>query len=193
MAAAEKEVNEKVKKEVETVTMTDGRKVDFAGKRKLLKETIIEDGVVAVRLDFRNGETRTWIIPEELKDRCAGHGAEQKLGDETAGVDDVDDMVLAVDELIGRLDKGEWLTKREGGGMAGTSILLRALMEFSGRTAEQVKAFLTGKSQAEKLALRNSPKVKPIVERLEAEKAAKGSKVDTAALESGLEAFAAAE
>jgi hypothetical protein len=182
MAAAENEVSTQVKKEVEVVSMSDGRKVEFAGKRKLLKETIIEGNDVAVRLDFRNGETRTWYIPEALRNRCAGHGAEQKLGDETAGVEDVDDMTLAVDELIGRLDKGEWTTKREGGGMAGTSVLLRALVEFSGRTAEQVKEFLTGKSQAEKLALRNSPKVKPIVERLEAEKLSKAAKVDTSAL-----------
>ena len=181
MAAVEKEVASKI---VETVTMQDGRSVEFAGKRKLLKETIIEGDSVAVRLDFRNGETRTWTVPKDLVLRCAGHGAEQKLGDETAGTEDVDDMVLAVDELIARLNKGPdfWITKREGGGMAGTSVLLRALVEFSGRTSEQVKEFLSGKTQAEKLALRNSPKVKPIVERLEAEKAAKGAKVDTDAL-----------
>jgi hypothetical protein len=39
MAAAEKEV--KAKTEVETVTMTDGRQVEFAGKRKMVKETLI--------------------------------------------------------------------------------------------------------------------------------------------------------
>lgn len=179
MSAVEKEV---VAKTVETVTLTDGRQVDFAGKRKMLKETIIEGDTVAVRLDFRNGATRTFVLPPELILRFAGHGAEQKYGDETAGVDDVDDMVMAVDDLDSRIQKGEWSIKREGGGMAGTSVLLRALMEFSGRTQEQVKEFLSGKSQAEKLALRNSPKVKPIVERLEAEKASRAAKVDTDAL-----------
>ena len=182
MSAVEKEVSDKVMSVVETVTLSDGRKVDFVGKRKMLKETLIENGQVSIRLDFRNGETRTYSIPQDLILRFAGHGAEQKYGDETAGVDDIDDMVLAVDDLDGRIQKGEWSIKREGGGMAGTSVLLRALMEFSGRTAEQVKEFLGSKSQAEKLALRNSPKVKPIVERLESEKAAKGSKVDTEAL-----------
>ena len=96
-------------------------------------------------------------------------------------------MQLAVEDLISRLDKNEWSIRREGGGMGGTSILLKALMEFSAsqgnaRTVEQVKEFLKTKSQAEKLGLRNSAKLKPIVERLEAEKASKGTKVDTDAL-----------
>ena len=179
MSAVEKEVVAKV---AETVTMKDGRSVDFAGKRKMLKETIIEDGTVKVRFDFRNGETRTTTIPQELILKFAGHGAEQKYGDETAGVDDVDDMVLAIDDLDGRIQNLEWSVKREGGGMAGTSVLLRALIEFSGRSQEQVKEFLKSKTQAEKLALRKSAKVKPIVERLESEKLSKGAKIDTDAL-----------
>src|SRR5277367_113475 len=118
----------KAKKEpspVETVQMADGRSVDFVGKRKLIKESIIDGQTVSVRLDFRNGETRLWAIPDALLLQCAGHGAEQKLGDETAGLDEVDDMTIAVDELIDRLNKGEWTTRREGSGFAGTSILLR--------------------------------------------------------------------
>jgi hypothetical protein len=177
----------KAAREVEKVTMSDGREVEFVGKRKLLKETIIEGDGVAVRLDFRNGESILFPIPEAMLFQFAGHGAEQKLGDETAGTEDVDDMVLAVQELVDRLNKGEWSTRREGSGFAGTSVLLRALVEHSGRTVEQVKAFLTGKTQAEKMALRNSPKIKPIVDRLESEKLAKAGKVDTDALLAGLD------
>ena len=189
MSATAEAVTEKVKKQkdVETVVLSDGRSVDFVGKRKMLKETIIEGDTVSVRLDFRNGETRTFTLPGELLLKFAGHGAEQKLGDETAGEEDVDDMCLAVDDLIDRLNKGEWSMKREGGGMAGTSVLLRALMELSSKTVEQVKEFLKPLTQADKLALRNSPKVKPIVDRLEAEKVSKASKVDTNALLAGLE------
>jgi len=182
MNAAAEEVATATKKEVEAVVMKDGRTVEFVGKRKLLKETLVEGTNVAVRLDFRNGETRTFPIPPDLLLRFAGHGAEQKLGDETAGESDVDDMVLAVDDLIGRLEKGEWSIQRTGGGFAGTSVLMRALMGLSGKTSDAIKAFLTGKSQQEKMALRTSPKLKPIVDRLEAEKASKGAKVDTEAL-----------
>lgn len=172
------------KASAEVVKMTDGREVEFAGKRKLLKESIFnEDGTLqGIRLDFRNGETRFFVIPGALFYRFAAHGAEQKLGDETAGIDDVDDQVLEVDELITRLNNNEWNVKREGGGMAGTSILLKALVEFSGKTVEQIKEFLKSKSQAEKLALRNHPQVKTIIDRIENEKLAKSAKVDTGAL-----------
>lgn len=168
---------------VETVSMSDGRLVDFAGKRKLLKESLITaDGKVQVRLDFRNGETRLFTIPDAMLAKFAAHGAEQKLGDEIAGLDDVGDAVLAIDELIDRLYNGEWGVKREANGMAGTSTLLKALVEHTGKTVEQIKTFLAGKTHAEKVALRNNAKIKPIVERIEAEKAAKKTNVDTDAL-----------
>ena len=174
---------------VETVTMSDGRIVDFAGKRKLLKESsVTAEGKVAVRLDFRNGETRLFTLPDALLNKFAAHGAEQKLGDEIAGLTDTEDCVLAVDELIDRLYNGEWSVKREANGMAGTSVLVRALVEHTGKTVEQIKQFLSGKSQAEKVALRNNPKIKPIVERIEAEKASKKANVDTDAMLGELEA-----
>lgn len=179
----------KTETQVETVTMTDGRVVDFAGKRKLLKESGVNaDGKVQVRLDFRNGETRLFTLPDNLLAKFAAHGAEQKLGDEIAGLTDTEDCVLAVDELIDRLYNGEWSVKREANGMAGTSVLVRALVEHTGKTVEQIKQFLNGKSQAEKVALRNNPKIRPIVERIEAEKASKKANVDTDAMLGELEA-----
>ena len=173
----------KAKPEVQTVQMGDGRQVDFVGKRKMLKETIIDGGKVTTRLDFRNGNTILFPVPDELLLQFAGHGAEQKLGDETAGEDDVDDMQLSVEALIERLNRGEWRTVREpGSSMSGTSVLMQAIVELSGKPKEEVKAFLAGKSQAEKLALRNSERLRPIVQRLDSEKAAKNNKVDTSAL-----------
>ena len=178
----------KTETQVETVTMPDGRVVDFAGTRKLLKESsVTADGKVQVRLDFRNGETRLFSIPDALLNKFAAHGAEQKLGDEIAGLTDIEDCILAVDELIDRLYNGEWSIKREANGMAGTSVLVRALVEHTGKTVEQIKQFLSGKSQAEKVALRNNPKIKPIVERIEAEKASKKANVDTDAMLGELE------
>ena len=175
--------------QIETVVMQDGRAVDFAGKRKLLKESIVgDDGSVQIRLDFRNGETRLFTLPGNLVTRFAAHGAEQKLGYEIAGTDDVEDCVLAVDNLIDRLYNGEWSVKRETNGMAGTSVLMRALVEHTGKTVELIKAFLSGKSQAEKVALRNNPKIKPIVDRIEAEKASRKTNVDTDALLGELDA-----
>jgi len=168
---------------IETVTMQDGRVVDFAGKRRLIKTSVIADGKVQVQLDFRNGESRTFTVPDALMLRFAAHGAEQKLGDELAGLTDTDDCVIAIDELIDRLYNGEWGVKREGNGLAGTSILLRALVEHTGKTPEQIKAYLADKDHAQKTALRNNPKIKAIADRLEAEKLAKkGVSVDTDAM-----------
>lgn len=176
----------KPKAEAEKVTMEDGREVEFVGKRKLLKEAILVEGQPpAVRFDFRNGKTRLFIVPAILLAQFAAHGASQKIGDETAGEDDVDDMVLAVDDLVERLNTGEWSAKREGGGFGGVSILMKALIEHSGKSEEQVRAWLKEKTHAEKMALRAHPPVKVIVDRLEAEKAAKAagtSKVDAGAL-----------
>ena len=52
--------------QIETITMEDGRVVDFAGKRKLQKTSIIADGKVQVRLDFRNGQTRLFTVPPAI-------------------------------------------------------------------------------------------------------------------------------
>lgn len=165
----------------QVVKMSDGREVTFVGKRKMLKETFIEEGQVSIRVDFVNGETRTYPLPESLLLRFAGHGAEQKYGDEAAGIVDVEDQILALDDLNERIQRGEWSTQRQGSGMSGTSVLFKALVEaYPNKTQEDLKAFLKTKTQSEKTALRNSAKLKPIVERLEAEKTA--GKVDTEAL-----------
>lgn len=173
---------------IESVKMADGRIVDFPGKRKLQKESFVNpDGSVAVRLDFRNGETRTVRLRNDMMLKYAAHGAEQKLGDEIAGVEDVDDAVIAIDELVSRLDAGEWTQKREAGaGISGTSILLRAIVEVTGKPIEKVKEYLKGKTQAEKMALRESAKFRDVVKRLEAEKESKRQKIDVAPLEEEL-------
>jgi hypothetical protein len=176
-------------REVEVITMEDGRNVEFVGARRMLKESFLprqndlgETIPAFVRLNFRNGRVLNFILPESLFTQFALHGAEQKLGDETAGIEDVDDMVLEVEELIDQLNKGEWSMVREGGGMSGTSVLLKALVELTSKSVEEMKAFLKAKSPKEKLALRASSKIKPTIDRIEAEKAAKNSHVNTDAL-----------
>lgn len=174
-------------RQVETVTMEDGRSVDFAGKKQLKKEYGDKDGNVWARFDFRNGRTVTITLPTDLMLTSAGHGLVQKGGDSTAGVKDLDDAVEAVLQVKENIEKGDWNARVEGSGFAGVSVLAKALMEATQKSAEQVKAFLKTKSQAEKLALRTSGRLRPIIERLEAEKASKGQKVDVAALEAELD------
>lgn len=172
---------------VEAIPMEDGSIVNFTGKRKLVKEAeVTAQGTIKLRLCFRNGAVREEIFTpdSETYAKAAAHGYLQKFGDECAGVNDLDDMVQAIDELLVRVNKGEWTSKREAGsGNSGASVLARALAQVTGKSAEEIKEFLASKSQAEKIALRNNPKVKVVVDQLEAEKLAKkGGGVNSDAL-----------
>ena len=87
----EAEVSAEVKKvktptEVTPVVMSDGRTVNFTGKRKLNKEMNVTGTDVTCTFDFRNGETRQLKLDIDslLLMQFAGHGVLQKVGDETA-------------------------------------------------------------------------------------------------------------
>lgn len=197
----------KSKTEYTTVRMSDGRDAVFAGKRKVNKETVIDEskivqdgdviqfsaGAVSIRMDFRNGETRLLPLPLSLLARFAGHGGEQKFGDELATTADKplseEDMVIAIDDLNTEIQLGKWGKGRAagGGGVSGASIVVQAIMEATGKDLATVKAYLDKKiATTEGLtrqALYASFRVKgtktgQIIERLESEKVAKASKVD---------------
>ena len=75
--------------------------------------------------------------------------------------------------LYARLEGGEWgaeRTRGESNAMAGLSVLAKALVQVSGKTAEAVKSFLKTKTNTEKLALRDNPTLKPVIAELEAKK-----------------------
>ena len=200
------EATTKSKTEYTEVTLTDGRVVQFAGKRKVLKETIVDkskievadgvvqfsEGAISLRIDFRNGETRTLPLPVSLASSASDPMSE-------------DDMVLAIDDLYTTIAKGEWSRTREGGGggVAGASIVLRAIMEINnvGRPENgkpvldiaAVKTYINGllekeaaKPEAERLGRRDFYKAfrNPAtalgkrIKELEDAKAAKSVKVD---------------
>lgn len=181
----------RVPPEVVTVEMSDGRMVPFTGKAKMLKDVDAEAG--KVRFDFRNGETRSFDVEgSTLLLRLACHGASQKIGDETAGEDDVDDMVLAVDSILERLGRGEWgAVRARGDGFAGASIVLRAMAEATGKPIADVKAFFENKLKAAQVrgetltrkdlydsVRKPGTKTGDIIARLENEKKAKAAKFD---------------
>lgn len=164
--------------QVTKVTMDDGREVEFAGKRRMLKSTLKDEasGNISIRLDFVNGETRLFTMPPQLIADFAAHGMAQKYGDVTAGEEDVSKMVALVDDLDETIQSGSWSAVREpGAGISGASILARALAEATGQTMEVIRTFLKAKDAKTKLALRADPKIRPIVDRMEAEKAARAA------------------
>jgi hypothetical protein len=196
----------KSKTEYTAVTMTDGRVVQFPGKQKVSKEVLIdegkiagEDGVVQIeagavslRMDFRNGETRTYPVTLSLLAKAAGHGWSQKLGDELASPADKplseEDMVIATDDLFASLEKGEWgRAKSAGGGVSGASIVIQALMEVTGKDLATVKAFLQSKLDKDENLSRRAlydsfrvagTKTGIVIKRLEEAKLAKTAKLD---------------
>lgn len=155
----------KSKTEYTDVTMTDGRTVAFAGKRKVLKEVLVDEskiavdgdvvqlqaGSVAVRMDFRNGDSRTIELPVSLIAQFAGHGASQKFGDELASsaADPMseDDMVIAIDDLNSVIQAGKWGRSKasSGGSVAGAGIVVSALMEATGKDQQTIKDYLQKK------------------------------------------------
>lgn len=191
----------KAKTEYEDVSMDDGSVVKFAGKRKLNKTvtTDVEGHYVTVRFDFRNGKTLTLDsrkLSEEICLDLLGHGGSQKCGDETAGVEKIEDQVLAVEEMIKRLEEGEWSVERQAGdGFSGASVVIRALVEVTGKTVDDIKSFLNGKLEAakakgEKLSRADlyasfrkpGTKTADVIERLEREERAKNVKGDADAM-----------
>lgn len=187
--------------EYSKVVMEDGRTVEFAASRKTDK-TILEDAggnAIGVRIDFVSGATRTLLFSELsngiLLQSC-GHGISQKAGDNYASVKEVDDMVLAVDEIFTRLRAGDWAAKGEPGDSTnGASIVIKAIMEVTSKDITFVKNFLQGKLDAakargEKLSrqeLYNSfrvptSKTGQVIKRMEEEKLSKSTKADAGAL-----------
>lgn len=141
----------KAKTEYTDVKMDDGRVVKFAGKRQMQRSVILneEEGTVSVQFDLRNGKSFT-ISSGDLSEKVIlttiGHGISQKVGDECAGVKEVDDMALAVEEMIGRLVSGEWTATREASdSFSGASVVIRAICEVSGKSPEEVKVYLQKK------------------------------------------------
>lgn len=134
-------------------------------------------------LEFANGNTLemdTRKLAPSVISHALAHGLKQKLVDAAAisrdpangRAADINVKYHAVNEVFQRLMTGDWNKRREGGGNTG-GLLFRALCEmYEGRkTPEQIKQFLTDKSDKDKAALRKNPKVAEIIERLRAEAA----------------------
>lgn len=165
------------------VDMEDGSVQEFTARQKLIKDSEpMEGGGIKTTLMFPNGAVRVFECnDQDMLMKLAMHGAEQKLGDECAGKAETEDTVLAVEALIDRLNAGEWTKVRQSNGMAGTSVLIQALVEAMGKDVDTIKEFLKDKTQAQKLALRQNAKISPIVQRIEAERAAQ--RADKAAID----------
>ena len=144
----------------------------------------------ALHLKFANGQELAITasqLTNNVMEYAIFHGLKQKLVDaaaisrnpETGRAATVEDKYQAVKTVYDRLLSGQWNATREGGGNAG-GLLAQALCRmYAGRkTAEDIKAFLADKSDAEKTALRKNPRVAAIIEEIRAEQG-KAANIDT--------------
>jgi hypothetical protein len=133
-------------------------------------------------LAFINGETLTIhaaALSDDIRKAAMMHGLKQKLVDaaaisrnpENGRAATVETKFLAVKDVADRLAGGNWNKPREGAGGGVGGLLFQALVRmYEGRkTAEDIKTYLDGKTDAEKAALRKNPRVADIIATIRAE------------------------
>ena len=159
----------------------------------------VENGMFALSLPYgslalecSNGKAaavRLHDLTPEILAQAALHGLKQKLVDaaaisrnpDTGKPASPDDKWAAVMEVYSRITGpgATWNKTREGGAGGSGGLLFRALVRlYPAKTADQLREYLDGKSDAEKTALRKNPKVATVIEEIRAE-TGKAANVDT--------------
>ena len=122
-------------------------------------------------------------LPADMQRMCSLNGLTQKLADKAAkevgtpASEKWEGIMAAWEALL----QNEWTMRSEGQG----SMLLRALCEaYPTRDKGELKATLDGWSNAERNAVSRSSRIKPILDRMQSERA---SDIDADALLSELE------
>lgn len=125
--------------------------------------------------------TASGLLPE-IHHEAIMHGLKQKIGDaaaigrnpETGRSATLADKRAAMRTVIERLQAGHWNAERGEGGAPAGGLLFAALVRlYAGKKSEEdIRAFLAGKSDKEKAALRKNPRVAAIIEEIKAERGA---------------------
>ena len=120
----------------------------------------------------------------DIRHEAMMHGLKQKIGDaaaigrnpETGRSATLADKRAAMRAVIERLQAGSWNAERGEGGAPSGGLLFAALVRmYAGKkTEEDIRAFLAGKDDKQKAALRKNPRVAAIIEEIKAERAANG-------------------
>ena len=144
--------------------------------------TIAED-LDGITLSFANGKTLELVISSlspNIRTYAAAHGLKQKLVDaaaiscspETGRPATIEDKFEAVKTVYERLLTGQWNKPREGSGAVVGGLLFKALCRmYPAKTPDDLKQYLSTKSEADKAALRKNPRVAAIIEEIKAETA----------------------
>lgn len=130
-------------------------------------------------LTFSHGRTislQVGDLSHTVLTQALMHGLKQKLVDaaaiarnqETGKSATVADKYEAVKAVADRLVAGAWnMPRAEGTGAGG--LLLRAMVQHTGKTHEDIKTFLDGLTPEQQNALRRNPKIAAIIATLKPE------------------------
>lgn len=153
---------------------------------RVLTITFGNGNVLKVSADDLNADTQRDAMMHGLKQKLIDAAAISR-DTETGRAASVEDKERAVRAVAERLLRGEWnAVARSGGGSGG--LLHTALMRlYPNMTDVRVKAFLEGKTEAEKLALRSDPRIARLIDAIRAERVAGKASIDANALLAGLE------
>lgn len=146
----------------------------------------------AITLTFSDGDTlvlTAGMVNADIQERAMMHGFKQKLVDaaamsrnpDTGRAATIADKKTAVGEVYERLLRGEWNKVREGGAGAGGLLFTAICRLYPTKTPDELRAWLDGKTDEEKAAMRTNPKIAPVIAAIKAERAKTGD-VDTDAL-----------
>lgn len=136
-----------------------------------------------LHLAFANGAALSLdslALTPEITRAAIMHGLKQKLVDaaaiarnpETGRSATIEDKYEAVKTVYDRLLAGLWNAPRGEGGAPSGGYLLQALCRlYPAKSVENLRAFLEGKTDKEKAALRKNPRVAEIIEAIKAENA----------------------
>lgn len=170
------------------------------GKTAIAKTTLRDenDKAVGVTFEFDNGKGFTLTLADldahpDIIAELACHGISQKIGDAAAKSSGatIGEKFDACEAVYLRLREGDWAARRENAGEGVTGgLLAKALAEVTSKPVDEVRAFLKPLGKAERDALTRDATVKPIYDRMKAErdaaKAAKAPEVNTGNLLAGL-------
>ena len=120
----------------------------------------------------------------DIRHEAIMHGLKQKIGDaaaigrnpETGRSATLSDKYAAMRAVVERLQAGSWNAERGEGGAPAGGLLFAALVRmYAGKkSGDDIRAFLAGKDDKQKAALRKNPRVAGIIEEIKAERARDG-------------------
>ena len=123
-------------------------------------------------------------LTNDIRHEAIMHGLKQKIGDaaaigrnpETGRSATLSDKYAAMRAVAERLRSGAWNAERGEGGAPAGGLLFAALVRmYAGKKSDDaIRAFLAGKDDKQKAALRKNPRVAEIIEEIKAERARDG-------------------